>query len=227
MKLSSLETVSFNSAAGSHIVQICQNEISQVEILTQYIQEGLLNDEAVIVIAKTALRKAVLSKLDTLGFNMQALKNKDQVKFFDAEFLLSDLLLNGVLEEEAFQKFVALPVQAAKLKYGKVRAFGEMVDVLWQNGRHDSAVQLEGLWSDLCKKEELNLLCTYLLTSLDPNSYDQSLEHICKCHTHLVPMSRSFNPKVGEAMLIMFWAAWNRVVAKLAKSHQIIRQIST
>lgn len=221
MNLSSLETISFQSAAVDHIVQICNNEASQAEILTHYIQKGLLNDEAVIVIARASLRKNVISKLDTLGLNVHALKNKDQVKFFDAEFLLSDLLLDGVIEEQAFQRFVALPVQAVKSKYGKVRAFGEMVDVLWQNGQHDSALRLEDLWNDLCKKEELQLLCTYLLTSLDPDSYDQSLEHICECHTHLVPMSNSFNPKTGGVMLNRFWAAWNRVVVKLAKSHQI------
>lgn len=230
MDLSNLATdtsqQAFHNDIGSHYVQICPDEASQVEVLTRYISDGILNDEAVIAIAKTALRKAVLARLYTLGFDLQALKNKDQVKFFDAEFLLSDLLLDGVLEEQAFQVFVVLPIQEAKLKYRKVRAFGEMVDILWQNGQHNSAIQLEELWNDLCKKEELKLLCTYFLTSLDENSYDHALEHICKCHTHVVPMDDMVvNSNLGLELTDKFKTAWNLVMAKLDRSRQTISQV--
>lgn len=216
----------FHNGTGSHSVQICLDEASQVKTLTRYIMDGLSNNEAVIAIAKTALRKAVMSNLYALGYDMQALKNRDQVKFFDAEFLLSDLLLDGVLEEQAFQVFVVLPVQAAKLKYQKVRAFGEMVDILWQNGQYNSAIQLEELWSNLCKKEDLNLLCTYFLTSLDESSYDYSLEQICRYHSPLIPMNNITNPNSDSELPDKFRAAWNQVVAKLEGSHQIISNAS-
>ena len=230
MDLSNLATAASQKTSytntGSHYVQICLDKASQVEILTRYIMDGLSNDEAVIAIAKTALRKAVMSNLYTLGFDMQTLKNRDQVRFFDAEFLLSDLLLDGVLEEQAFQVFVVSPVQAAKLKYRKVRAFGEMVDILWQNGQHNSAIQLEELWNNLCKEEDLKLLCTYFLTSLDESSYDYSLEHICKYHSHLIPMNNITNPNSNLELPHEFRTAWNRVVAKLEGSHQIMPRAS-
>ena len=209
-----------NPAAGSHIVQVCQNKALQVEVITRYVKEGLLNDEAVIIIATSALRKAVRAKMDALGLDVHTFKSQGQIKFFDAEFLLSGFLIDGVLEEQAFQEFVGIPIQAAQLKFGKVRAFGEMVDVLWKNDQQDLAIELEGWWSELCDKNELMLLCTYLLDSLDPNSYDNSLERICKCHTHSLPIN-SFNPVVGGAMLELFGAAWSNVVNKIKESNNI------
>ncbi len=203
----------------NHMVQVCQNVTSQAEILTRYIKEGLLNNEGVIVIARPSLRRTVLSKLDALGFDSQTIKNQGQVRFFDAEFLLSNILIDGVIEEQAFQKLVGIPIQAAQSKFGKVRAFGEMVDILWQRDLQDMAMQLEDLWEDLCTKQGLVFLCTYLLDNLDPNDYDNALEKIYKHHTHLVP--DLFNPELGETIQEAFGEAWNRVMDKLAKNQQI------
>ncbi|MBA3756735.1 MAG: MEDS domain-containing protein [Nitrosomonas sp.] len=205
---------------GNHIVQICQNQTSQAEILTQYVKEGLANGEGVVIIARPALRKAVISKMDALGLDVHAFKSQGQIKFFDAEFLLAGFLIDGVLDEQTFQQFVASPILATQLKFGKVRAFGEMVDVLWKNDLQDLAIELESLWDELCNKHELMFLCTYLLDSLDPNNYDNSLERICKCHTHSLPIN-SFNPVVGGAMLELFGAAWSNVVSKIEESKNI------
>ena len=71
---------------GNHIVQVCQNEISQVETVTQFVKEGLENDEGVVIIARPALRKAVISKMDALGLDVHAFKSQGQIKFFDADF---------------------------------------------------------------------------------------------------------------------------------------------
>ena len=137
------------NTTGSQIVQACQNVAAQAEIITQYIKEGLQNDEAVIVIAKPAVRKAVTFELNELGLDVQAIKNQGQIKFFDAEFLLLGFMNEGAIEEQAFQEFVGTPIQTAQLKFGKVRVFSEMVDLLWKNGQHSAALQLENLWSKL------------------------------------------------------------------------------
>lgn len=203
---------------GSQIVQVCENETFQAEAITHYIKDGLLNNEAVIVIARPALRKTVISKMDALGLDMQALKNKDQIQFFDAEFLLSTFLGDGVLEEQAFQESIGFPIQAAQLQYGKVRAIGGMMDVLWENGQYDTAMQLEDLWNDLSQKQEFSLLCSYSLDSLDTNAYDESLEWILRCHKHLIPVKNYdlSESAADETMLDVFEAAWNRVVGRLS-----------
>ncbi|PSJ16382.1 MEDS domain-containing protein [Nitrosomonas supralitoralis] len=208
----------------NHIVQVCEDVLSQSKILTHYIKDGLVNDEAIIVIAKPGLRQAVMFELDGLDLDLQRYKNSGQIKFFDAEFLLSNLLFNRIIDKQAFHDFVTYPIQVTRSKFGKVRAFGEMVDVLWQNNQEDSALQLEDLWNDLCMNEELMLLCTYLLDSLDPNDYEKSLEHICKCHTHSIPIN-TLNTSSGPAMLEIFGTAWNKVMSKLTESKTFSHQM--
>lgn len=207
------------NATGSQIVQPCQSVASQAEKITQYIKEGLHNDEAVIVIAKPAVRKAVIFKLNELGFDVQAIKNQSQIKFFDAEFLLLGFMNEGLLEEQAFQEFVGTPIQNAQLKFGKVRVSSEMVDMLWKDGKHDAALQLENLWGNLSAKLEFSLLVTYTPQGIDSKIYEEALEKICEYHSDLMPVEdqNSIEAALDEAMQD-FEAAWNRVISKLAES---------
>lgn len=217
-----------NSVASNHVVQVCQNEALQAETVTQYIKEGLLKDEAVIVIARPALRKAVIAKMYALDLDVQAFKSQGQIKFLDAEFLLSGFWIDGELDEQSFHQLVGIPIKTLKLQYGKVRAMGEMVDILWKQGQHDTAMQLESLWNNLFQQQEFSRLCTYLLDSLDPNTYDESLERICQCHTHhfiSVENYDSLQPATSDAVRDLFGAAWNRVVDKFADSQKVSVQI--
>ncbi|SFE63802.1 MEDS: MEthanogen/methylotroph, DcmR Sensory domain [Nitrosomonas sp. Nm166] len=223
------QTRQLTNSSGNHTVQICLNESSQVDLVTGYIKDGLLNEEAVIVIAKPALRQILKSKMDALCFDGQFLKDQDQIKFFDAEFLLSNLISDGILEEKVFQEYVAAPIYNAQSNYKKARAFGEMVDILWKQDQHDMAIQLEGFWKNLTSTQELTFLCTYSLDKLDPDSYDNALEHICKYHSHLAPQEDSYSiePGMGGVMLSVFGEAWNRVISKFSDSQKISTQIQS
>jgi hypothetical protein len=44
-----------------------------------------------------------------------------------------------------------------------LRIFGEMVAVLWNDGKHDAALSLEELWNDLREEHDFSLFCAYPL----------------------------------------------------------------
>lgn len=207
---------------GNKIVRVCHNVTSQAKTITKSIKKGLQNDEAVIVIAKPAVRKAVILELNELDLDVQAIKNQNQIKFFDAEFLLSGFMNEGALEEQAFQEFVGAPIQATQLKFGKVRVFSEMADFLWRDDQHSAALQLEGFWRNLSKTQEFSLFITYMLEDWDSKVYDEAFEKICEYHSDLVMMENrgSIETTVAGAMQD-FEAAWNRVTSRLAKSKRI------
>lgn len=43
----------------------------------------------------------------------------------------------------------------------RVRAFGEMVALLWAEGNHGGAIRLEELWNDLQNSHSFALFCAY------------------------------------------------------------------
>ena len=65
-----------------------------------------------------------------------------------------------------------------------VRAYGEMVDVLWKQGREDAAIRLEILWNKLAHTYGFALLCGYSMG----NFYKQAerFQEVCRQHTHVL-----------------------------------------
>ena len=165
--------------AGNHIVQVYQDETFLVATVTHFIMAGLRNGEAIIVIATRSHREAVISALEAQGIYTTSAKNQGQIRFFDAELVLSTFMVGNMPEWEAFEKFLGSIIQDANLKYNAVRAYGEMVNVLWEKDRLDAAVRLEEFWNRLTEIKDFSLLCTYFLDPLSPDAYDGSLERIC------------------------------------------------
>jgi hypothetical protein len=45
----------------------------------------------------------------------------------------------------------------------RVRAFGEMVALLWEQGHHSATVRLEPQWGSFCRRETFPLFCACLM----------------------------------------------------------------
>jgi len=72
-----------------------------------------------------------------------------------------------------------------------VRIFGQVIDVLWQKGEHDAAIQLEMLWNQLARTETFSLLSTY---AMGPFYKDASI--LMRCSTQ--EPAASIDGKVGS-----------------------------
>ena len=70
-------------------------------------------------------------------------------------------------------------------KQTMVRAYGEMVDILWKQGLADAAIRLEMLWNKLAMRYGFALLCGYSMG----NFYKETarFEEVCRQHAHIVP----------------------------------------
>jgi hypothetical protein len=64
-----------------------------------------------------------------------------------------------------------------------IRAYGEMVDVLWKAGHDVAAIRLEMLWNKLAMTHEFSLLCGYAMGHFYK---DASLVEIHQQHSHVV-----------------------------------------
>lgn len=73
--------------------------------------------------------------------------------------------------------------QLARGRSRTIRAYGEMVDLLWKDGMGTAAIKLEMLWNRLANTHDFSLLCGYAMG----NFYkDASIDDVCKQHTHVV-----------------------------------------
>jgi hypothetical protein len=162
-----------------HIVQLYQDAGFLTEAVADYIGAGLERGEAAIVIATPEHRRRFLEKLAPKA---------GQLKLLDAEKTLARFMAGGMPEWKSFHQIVGGAIAELRLQYPAVRAYGEMVDVLWQKGQRDAAIRLEEYWNELRTLQTFSLLCAYRFDHLDSNAYGGPLESVCKVHTHLIPV---------------------------------------
>jgi len=88
-------------------------------------------------------------------------------------------------DEKLFNEYVTKLITRAQKNNRKVRAFGEMVAILWEKGYSGATVQLEKLWNQLHQKDTFTLFCAYPRIGFTQDAND-SIDTICSSHTKII-----------------------------------------
>ena len=180
--------------ASHHAVQFYGTETSLFETVACFLAEGLVSRQPAIVIATPSHRAGILEHLsDRLIDCPKALREGDLV-ILDAEETLDLFMLRDRPDFDLFQRNVGRLVEQTLngRKRIVIRAYGEMVDLLWKQGRTEAAIQLEMFWNRLASTYNFALLCGYAMGSFYKQT--QHLEEICALHSHVVPTDRNDVP---------------------------------
>src|SRR4030095_4180627 len=99
----------------------------------------------------------------------------------EAAELLQQILANGWPQPDLFRIKVGSLIDRAHARWGSVRAFGEMVGLLWEGGAPGAALRLESLWNELAETQAFTLLCGYDVGQLR-NGDRKLIGQICSVH---------------------------------------------
>jgi hypothetical protein len=94
-------------------------------------------------------------------------------------------MINDWPDEHLFNKVINEVILNAKGNGRKVRAFGEMVAILWAKGQVGATVRLEHLWNKFCENEAFSLFCAYPQSGFTQDAAESVL-HICSAHTKMI-----------------------------------------
>jgi hypothetical protein len=174
------------SAAGHyHAVRFYDSEKSLAHIVAEFFCDQLAAGQPAIVVASPAQRAAIVRELVARGVDVVRLQRSGDFILLDAEETLTVFMRNGKPDAERFTARMYEVIRTARR--GRIactlRIYGQMVDILWQNGQHDAAIRLEVLWNQLANTEAFSLLCGYAMGHFYK---DANFDEICRQHTHLV-----------------------------------------
>jgi len=164
-----------------HLVQFYDDSHSLIETLDGFIGGGLRANSAGIVIATREHIDALDQQLAASGVDVAAVRQSGQYVTLEAAELLQQILANGWPQPDLFRIKVGSLIDRAHARWGSVRAFGEMVGLLWEGGAPGAALRLESLWNELAEAQAFTLLCGYDVGQLR-NSDRQLIGRICSVH---------------------------------------------
>ncbi|MCP3143978.1 ATP-binding protein [Pyxidicoccus xibeiensis] len=176
-------------ARDAHVVQLYEDESFLFDVLEQYLAGGLRAGEPSVIIASEAHRQALRQRLAAAGVDVEAACATGQLTLLDARQTLSRFMVDGRPDWERFKDVVGGVLERSRAagNGARVRAYGEMVDLLWQDGLPDAAAELEELWNDLARLHAFSLLCTYALGTFGEAGHERPFRDVCRAHTHVIP----------------------------------------
>jgi hypothetical protein len=168
-----------------HAVRFYDTPESLASIVAQFLGEGFVTNAPAVVIATPEHRHAIKDALHTRGFDVARLEARRDLLMLDAADLLATFMVNGMPDGARFHAALAplLDAASANSPDAVIRAYGEMVDVLWKDGQTAAATRLETLWNELPQERAFALLCGYRMGSFYK---DTARGEVCRHHTHVV-----------------------------------------
>jgi PAS domain S-box-containing protein len=109
----------------------------------------------------------------------------------DAAETLAKFMITGQPDQERFTSVIGEVVERARKAAGheraRVAAFGEMVALLWAEGKRDAAIRLEQLWNSLAETHAFSLHCAYPMKGFSRRDHSEPFLQICAEHSSVLP----------------------------------------
>lgn len=170
-----------------HFVQFYERDSYLTKRLAVFVGAGLEAGDAGLVIATAAHRAALDKRLRKRGLDLHGLRASGQYRALDAAQTLAAFMKDGSPDPERFTKVVGSLVAQACHSGRHLRAFGEMVALLWADGNRAAAIELEHLWNRLAKEQSLMLLCAYPMNGFSGESNLNAFAKVCDAHSRVFP----------------------------------------
>jgi hypothetical protein len=168
-----------------HVVQIYENDEIFIDVLAGFVGGGINAGDAIIIIATDAHIRALETRLKGFAIDIDCLIRNEQYFPLNAEKTLEQFMVNGWPDEELFMELVTKLIGKAKKANRNVRAFGEMVAILWAQGHNGATVYLEHLWNKFCENESFCLFCAYPKSGFTED-INVSIRSICGAHSKVI-----------------------------------------
>jgi len=171
-----------------HSVQFYDRPSSLIDRVCEYVREGFRVDDAAIIICTPEHLRSIDACLESCGFDVNPLRDSGQYVALDAAQTLDLIIVKGRPDRQLFSDVIGGQLLRTHATYPRVRAFGEMVALLWASSNSRAALELEEMWNELLGHHPFSLLCAYSLDTLGTPASLQTVVDIAKLHGKVIGM---------------------------------------
>jgi signal transduction histidine kinase len=175
----------------AHVAQFYSDDAFLLESLSRFIGTALGAGDAAMVIATPAHREGLARILKSRGLDTSSALRAGRYLSLDAAETLATFMVNGLPDRDLFTEMVGKLIARTKTESSgddkRIAIFGEMVSILWSQGKFDAALRLEQLWTDLARAHVFALRCGYPIQGFDRHEHGEVFQKICAEHTGVIP----------------------------------------
>lgn len=186
----------------NHAVQFYEGDAYLAAEVARYLAEGLERGDPAIVIATEIHTRAITSELRRRRIDWRKARDLGQLVLLDARKTLDMFMTGPSPDATRFELVIGGQIRKSvdSSGTGQVRAYGEMVDLLWKDGNADAAILLEGFWNGLLARYDVSLLCAYAMGGFGTASHGAGFRSVCDTHTHVLPSDSYSSLPAGDQL---------------------------
>jgi hypothetical protein len=167
-----------------HFMQCFDEDEALVRAVGSFLEGAIERKQAAIIVGTVEHISAVERYLQGKHLNPLVLQRAGQYIPLDAAETLERICVEGRPNQKKFFEVIGGLISRAHNSWGGVRAFGEMVNLLWQDGKKQEALELEDLWNQLAKIYPFALFCAYSKDAFDDQ--DECFSYACEAHSMVI-----------------------------------------
>jgi PAS domain S-box-containing protein len=174
----------------AHVVQFYSEDEVLLDEVSRFIGTALGAGDAAIVIATPEHREGLAQCLRQRGLDASRLASEGRFVALDAADTLSKITIYGSPDRSSFTDLIGGQIVSAQKRTERERPvaiFGEMVALLWAEGKSTAVLQLEGLWNEIAKTHSFCLRCAYPIGSFYREEHSEPFLKICGQHSVVIP----------------------------------------
>jgi hypothetical protein len=194
------------SSAGprDHIVQLYQDQKFLNRAVCRFAAGAIANGEGVILVPTAAHWEAFRPRLEAEGVDVKAAQDNGQLTVVDADELLPRFMKDSMPDAPVFLGLAADVIAKARdeNRFPKVRWWGEMVNLLWEQGNVAASMNLEDQFDRLAKHHEIAIFCSFVMDNFSNDVQSRLLPRLGQNHSHLIPVEdyARLERAVGDAL---------------------------
>ena len=224
---------------GEHVVAFYDRDSDLATTVGQYLVQALQAGEIAVVIATEAHRGAFEQEIVAAGLDLAQVRKNGTYIALDAAKTMSMFMINGSIDSDAFHRIIGGAVREGVESGRQVRAYGEMVALLWDAGQVPAAIELETLWNDLGRELPFSLFCAYPRASVEGSEHSASLDLVCHLHSSVLKsptagtdLSAEFSadlaaPRAARRFLVETLTHWGCSQVVIDQAALVVTELAT
>jgi len=171
---------------GAHIVQLFDTADSLANALATFLCDGWAAGDWMLVLVRMRNWSLVSRRLRRRGFPIEIAEEQGRLIVLDAELTRAAIMHKEQPDREWFSNTIGRLVgRLWSASAGRLRIYGELVELLAEEGNFDAACRLEALWEELRPQYPFTLLCGYSAAHFADEANAGVLRRICQYHTEV------------------------------------------
>ena len=180
-----------NADPHAHVVQFYTEDRFLLDELGHFIGTALDAGSSAVVIGTRGHNDHLSQRLKDQGVDLAQAMTAGRYVALDAAETLARVMVDGSPDATRFAEVIggviARAASASQSENHRIVAFGEMVALLWAEGKSEAAIQVEKLWNQLASAFSFSLRCAYPMQGFCREEHADSLSRICDEHSGVVP----------------------------------------